>query len=73
VSRIRARDDPAEIMHTIVAMARSLKMGVTAVGVETIEQLERARTLGCNRAQGHYIAEPMDTPGAEHFLRQHRR
>lgn len=72
VSRIGSGDDRAEIVHTIVAMAQSLGMSVTAEGVETLEQFERVRTLGCNRAQGHYFAEALDAEAAEHFLRQRR-
>ncbi len=73
VSRIGARDDRAEIVHTIVAMAQSLDMSVTAEGVETLAQLERVRTLGCEQAQGYHFASPMDAVTAEHFLRQHQR
>jgi diguanylate cyclase (GGDEF)-like protein len=73
VGRIGARDGRAEIVHTIVALAQSLGMSVTAEGVETVEQLERLRTLGCNRAQGHYFAEAMDAETAERFLRNHDR
>jgi len=69
VSRIGMRDDRAEIVRTIVTMAQSLSMSVTAEGVETLEQLERVRSLGCARAQGHYFAEAMDAETAERFLR----
>ena len=72
VSRIGARDDHAEIVHTIVAMAQSLDMSVTAEGVETLEQLERVRTLGCDRAQGYHFARAMDAGATEDFLRQHQ-
>jgi EAL domain-containing protein (putative c-di-GMP-specific phosphodiesterase class I) len=72
VSRIGARDDRAEIVHTIVAMAHNLDMSVTAEGVETLEQLERVRTLGCDQAQGYHFARAMDADAAEHFLRQYQ-
>ena len=69
VSRIGSGDDRGEIVHTIVAMAQSLGMSVTAEGVETLQQLESVRALGCSRAQGHYFAEAMDAEAAERFLR----
>ncbi len=72
VSRIGARDDRAEIVHTIVEMAHNLDMSVTAEGVETLEQLERVRTLGCDQAQGYHLARAMEAGAAEHFLRQHQ-
>ena len=73
VSRIGARDDRAEIVHTIVAMAQSLGMSVTAEGVETSQQLERVRTLGCAHAQGYYLARPLEPAAAELLLREDSR
>jgi diguanylate cyclase (GGDEF)-like protein len=70
VSRIGARDDRAEIVHTIVAMAQSLGMSVTAEGVETSQQLERVSALGCAHAQGFYLASPLDAAATELLLRQ---
>jgi EAL domain-containing protein (putative c-di-GMP-specific phosphodiesterase class I) len=32
---------------------------VVAEGVETEEQLEALRALGCHRAQGYFLARPM--------------
>jgi EAL domain-containing protein (putative c-di-GMP-specific phosphodiesterase class I) len=48
-------------------------MSVTAEGVETSEQLERVRTLGCAHAQGYYLASPLDAAATELLLRQDRR
>lgn len=39
-------------IRTIIAMARSMHMTVIAEGVETNEQLELLRALGCDRYQG---------------------
>ena len=35
-------------------------MDVVAEGVETEEQLEELKRLGCKRAQGYLLARPMD-------------
>ncbi|MNR51493.1 Oxygen sensor protein DosP [compost metagenome] len=40
-------------------MAKSLRLRTVAEGVETAAQLELLRTLGCEMAQGYYIASPM--------------
>jgi diguanylate cyclase (GGDEF)-like protein/PAS domain S-box-containing protein len=53
----------AEIVRTIVAMARSLGVRVVAEGVETREQLAALRALGCDYAQGFLISPPL--PAAE--------
>lgn len=48
------------MMVSSIAMARALKMGVTAEGVETAEQAMMARTAGCDQIQGwlYYKAMP---------------
>jgi EAL domain-containing protein (putative c-di-GMP-specific phosphodiesterase class I) len=51
--------EDAAIVTAIVAMARSLDVNVIAEGVETEEQLEELKRLGCQRAQGYLLARPM--------------
>jgi diguanylate cyclase len=55
--------DNQAIVRTIIALAKTLKLSVVAEGVETIEQLEFLRTLGCHRVQGFLIGRPV-TPAA---------
>lgn len=55
------------IVAAIVAMAHALDLRVVAEGVETEEQLERLRTLGCEYAQGYYFARP-EQPAAVNAL-----
>ncbi len=56
---------PAEqgILRFIVSLARWLNLSVVAEGVETREQLERLREIGCDYVQGYFFAKPM--PDAE--------
>jgi diguanylate cyclase (GGDEF)-like protein/PAS domain S-box-containing protein len=51
--------EDAAIVTAIVAMARSLDVGVIAEGVETEEQVDELKRLGCYRAQGFLLARPM--------------
>jgi diguanylate cyclase (GGDEF)-like protein/PAS domain S-box-containing protein len=46
------------IVAAIVSMARSLELTVTAEGVETEDQVEQLRRLGCDFAQGWYFGRP---------------
>jgi diguanylate cyclase (GGDEF)-like protein len=57
--------DPArrELLAAIVRLGHSLKLTVTAEGVETAGELELVRSVGCDLAQGYLIARPM--PAAE--------
>lgn len=43
----------------MVAFAKTLKLGVTAEGIETAEQLYQLRDLMCERGQGYYFAKPL--------------
>ncbi len=53
--------DPATaaIVEAIVGVAHTLSMDVTAEGIETADQLARARGLGCDLGQGYHIGPPV--------------
>jgi diguanylate cyclase (GGDEF)-like protein/PAS domain S-box-containing protein len=51
--------DDAAIVAAVIGLGRSLGMIVTAEGVETAEQAQRLRLMGCDRAQGFHFAKPM--------------
>jgi EAL domain-containing protein (putative c-di-GMP-specific phosphodiesterase class I) len=47
------------IASTVVALGRGLNMTVVAEGVETQEQLEKLRSLGCDEMQGYLFSKPL--------------
>lgn len=49
----------AEELAGVVALAHRREMRVVAEGVENDEQLEFARSVGCDRAQGYLLGRPM--------------
>ncbi|MFQ5680403.1 MAG: putative bifunctional diguanylate cyclase/phosphodiesterase, partial [Gemmatimonadota bacterium] len=53
--------DPADraICGAITAVAKSMNLLIIAEGVETPEQLEELKRLGCGWAQGYLFARPM--------------
>ena len=60
------------IVEAVVSIARSLGRTTVAEGVETEEQLELLRELGCDIAQGYLIGRPMPPPEFRTFIRQWR-
>jgi len=48
--------DYKKITEAIISMSRSLNLAVTAVGVETAEQLEFLRRHGCTEVAGNFLS-----------------
>ncbi|MBI1408244.1 MAG: EAL domain-containing protein [Caulobacter sp.] len=61
-----ARD--ALLVKSTVDLAHSLGLKVVAEGVETAESLAILTGMGCDLAQGYFIARPMPLDGALAFL-----
>ncbi|EOT26904.1 C_GCAxxG_C_C family protein [Eubacterium sp. 14-2] len=53
------------ILEHVVMMADRLELGLLAEGVETREQVDLLRSIGCDQVQGYYYAKPM--PEEEFF------
>lgn len=70
VQDIAENSDDAAITAAIVALARSLRMKVTAEGIETQAQLDYLKSLGCDEAQGFYFSKPLPVPEFEAFIKQ---
>ncbi len=62
--------ESAELVKTMIAMAQALQLKVIAEGVETIDQLNQLRSLGCGFVQGYYLAKPLKTLDTENLIRQ---
>jgi diguanylate cyclase (GGDEF)-like protein len=69
VSEMLNGNESGEIVHTIISLAHILGMAVVAEGVETIEQANHLRALGCKYAQGYFYSKPMNQDRAEALLK----
>ena len=62
------KGDSLAIIRAIVSLGHSLGMSVTAEGIETEEQLQAMRELGCNEVQGFLFSPPMPAPAVQVLL-----
>ncbi len=51
-------NDCSAIVRAVAGMGAELGMITTAEGVETAEQLQQIRSLGCTEVQGYYFGKP---------------
>jgi diguanylate cyclase (GGDEF)-like protein/PAS domain S-box-containing protein len=56
------------IVKTILMLGENLGIEVVAEGIETENQLQKLRSLGCTMGQGYYFSRPIDVATAETFL-----
>jgi diguanylate cyclase (GGDEF)-like protein/PAS domain S-box-containing protein len=56
------------IISSIVSLAEALGMETTAEGVETLDELDLVRMLGCSHVQGYIYAKPLTSKAASDQL-----
>jgi diguanylate cyclase (GGDEF)-like protein len=56
------------IIKSIVSLAKDFRMSVTAEGVETAEDFERMRELGCDTIQGYLFGKPLSYERANQLV-----
>jgi diguanylate cyclase (GGDEF)-like protein len=59
IKELMTRAEDASIVRAIISLAHGLQLKVVAEGVETPEQLEFLKSLGCDQYQGYYFSEPL--------------
>jgi diguanylate cyclase (GGDEF)-like protein len=64
------KDNDNAIVRTISTLARNLGMEVIAEGIETEEQYQQLRMLGCEYGQGYLFSHPVHSEGVLHLLAQ---
>lgn len=68
VSEIDTNPDDAAIATAVIALAHSLRLEVTAEGVETAPQLEFLHNGGCDQIQGYYFSRPLTAEALAQYL-----
>jgi diguanylate cyclase (GGDEF)-like protein/PAS domain S-box-containing protein len=61
-------EDAASIARAVIAMGRSLRLTITAEGVETDEQFAFLRDESCHKAQGYLFSRPLEIDALRDWL-----
>jgi two-component system CheB/CheR fusion protein len=67
IAEIGRNSKSEAIIHAIVSMADALGHEIVAEGIETREQLDFLRHVGCLTLQGHLFGEAMSAPDLENW------
>lgn len=73
VSAMEDGTENGEIVRTVVALAKTLRLDVVAEGIETIHQLHQLRILGCEYGQGYLFSRPVPVEEAERLINDQSR
>lgn len=69
IRKIATDEREAEVVQTIIQLGHTLDLRVVAEGVETVEQMEALKKMGCDYAQGYLFAQPLDPIAAAAWIR----
>ncbi len=69
VGRMTDGEQALQIVRTIIEMAHVLGMDVVAEGIETIEQYQLLRQMGCRYGQGYLFSRPLTVDAISSLLR----
>jgi diguanylate cyclase (GGDEF)-like protein/PAS domain S-box-containing protein len=70
IGRMDEEDRSAQLVHTILTLARSLGVAAVAEGVETDAQLRALREMRCEYGQGYLFSRPLPPEEVEILLRE---
>jgi diguanylate cyclase (GGDEF)-like protein/PAS domain S-box-containing protein len=72
VRNLHTDQDDAAIVTAVISLAKSMKMGLVAEGVELAEQLDFLTGLDCEAYQGYYFSKPLPAAALTALLQNHK-
>jgi EAL domain-containing protein (putative c-di-GMP-specific phosphodiesterase class I)/FixJ family two-component response regulator len=72
VMQAQQSSESRSVIKSIVELGHSLGLLVTAEGVENLKTLDYLNSLGCDLAQGYFIARPMPGEAARNWVEQRK-
>ena len=68
VSRMMENPENLQLVTTILALARGMRMEVVAEGIESQEQSDKLRQMGCDYGQGYWFSRPVPSADAGSYI-----
>ncbi len=72
INEINVTNPDACLVDAIASIGKGLKLNLVAEGVETAEQLDYLRRLGCHEAQGFLLSRSLDPSDARSLLERNQ-
>jgi len=72
VDGVTGRREERSFVRLIVELASTLGLEVVAEGIESADQLEALRDMGCDHGQGFFLSPPLSTSSIEERVRIER-
>ncbi len=72
VHQLRRNSDDSAVVAAIVQLGSTLRKVVVAEGIETADQVEQLRELGCEIGQGFHLSTPLSEQAAGDWLQARR-
>ncbi|MBD1904672.1 bifunctional diguanylate cyclase/phosphodiesterase [Funiculus sociatus GB2-A5] len=70
VQDVTSNPDSAAVTDAIIALSKSLRLNITAEGIETQEQLDYLQKRGCEEGQGFYFSRPVPADAIAQMLKE---
>ena len=61
VGRLDPNREDSKVIEAVISLAHATGLNAVVEGVETAEQFERLREMGCDQVQGPLISEPLES------------
>ncbi|HEY9762919.1 MAG TPA: EAL domain-containing protein [Trichocoleus sp.] len=68
VNNMETNSRNSDIVETIITLSNRLGLHTVAEGIETEQQLQHLRSLGCELGQGYLFARPIPSEAIEAFF-----
>ena len=65
---MRSGSKEAAVVRTVVTLGHALHKRVVAEGIETVQQFEQLRDMGCQAGQGYYMSRPLTALAVDALL-----